>query len=341
MDQSTERGIAALTVLGTELGREIPDPAFCAAARCASTVNPWFSFQDICFAARALAYDMLQEDMLRSWAERYPSPTPARTLTVGIIMAGNLPMVGFHDLLCTLMSGHRCLVKPSSKDRPMTDYLLERLHYIDPQLPIGYWTNTSVDAVIATGSDNTNRYFRARFHTVPTLFRGSRHSVAILTGEESEIELIGLAEDIFRYNGMGCRSVSRLFLPAGYDPTTLLPFFGRYAEVNPKYRNNYRQTKALARMQNRPFLDGGFYILTPAETTFSDALSQITYSHYTDLQEVVDWLTSHDRSIQCIVSREMVQARCVPFGQAQHPHLDDYADGVDTMRFLQEIKKSH
>lgn len=324
--------IATMAALGTELGAATPTPAFREAVQRAIQANPWFMPEDIRHAARALADDMLQADKLTRWLAAYDIPA-ATQRTVGIVMAGNLPMVGFHDLLCVLAAGHRCLINPSSKDRAMTDYLIGRLRQLAPGLPLAYWHDEPVDAVIATGSDNTNRYFRSRFHDIPALLRGSRHSVAVLTGQETDDELQDLAEDMFRYNGMGCRSVSRLFVPPGYDIRALAATLGRYRGINPKYRNNYRQARALALMQGSTFTDGGFFLLVPADG-FPDTLSKITYSEYRTPDEVQAWLATHDRKLQCIVGRDQAHPRGVAFGRAQHPSLTDYADGRDTMQFL-------
>lgn len=199
----------------------------------------------------AIADDMLRRDRLETWLAPYPVPVavPRRVL---VVMAGNIPLVGFFDLLCVLAAGHRCLVKPSAKDRVLTEYVVGMLRELDPEVPVGFYDGSSpVDAVIATGSDNANRYFRTQYAGIPALLRGSRQSVAVLSGRETEAQLEGLADDIWAYSGLGCRRVSLLFVPEGYDLRLRMP------AVNEKYRNNYRQQKALLTMTGRPFRDLG------------------------------------------------------------------------------------
>ena len=200
----------------------------------ACRANGWFTPADVRRAVAAIADDMLRRDRLETWLAPYPVPVavPRRVL---VVMAGNIPLVGFFDLLCVLAAGHRCLVKPSAKDRVLTEYVVGMLRELDPEVPVGFYDGSSpVDAVIATGSDNANRYFRTQYAGIPALLRGSRQSVAVLSGRETEAQLEGLADDIWAYSGLGCRSVSLLFVPEGYDLRLRMP------AVNEKYRNNYR-----------------------------------------------------------------------------------------------------
>ena len=208
----------------------------------ACRANGWFTPADVRRAVAAIADGMLRRDRLETWLAPYPVPVavPRRVL---VVMAGNIPLVGFFDLLCVLAAGHRCLVKPSAKDRVLTEYVVGMLRELDPEVPVGFCDGSSpVDAVIATGSDNANRYFRTQYAGIPALLRGSRQSVAVLSGRETEAQLEGLADDIWAYSGLGCRSVSLLFVPEGYDLRLRMP------AVNEKYRNNYRQQKALLTM---------------------------------------------------------------------------------------------
>ncbi len=217
----------------------------------ACRANGWFTPADVRRAVAAIADGMLRRDRLETWLAPYPVPVavPRRVL---VVMAGNIPLVGFFDLLCVLAAGHRCLVKPSAKDRVLTEYVVGMLRELDPEVPVGFYDGLSpVDAVIATGSDNANRYFRTQYAGIPALLRGSRQSVAVLSGRETEAQLEGLADDIWAYSGLGCRSVSLLFVPEGYDLRLRMP------AVNEKYRNNYRQQKALLTMTGRPFRDLG------------------------------------------------------------------------------------
>ena len=213
--------------------------------------NGWFTPADICRAVAAVADGMLRRDALAEWLAPFPVPVaePRRVL---VVMAGNIPLVGFFDMLCVLAAGHRCLVKPSAKDTVLMEYVIGLLRGIDPQVPVEFYDgSTSPDAVIATGSDNANRYFRAQYAGIPALLRGNRQSVAVLGGRETPAQLTALADDIWAYSGLGCRSVSLLFLPEGYDLQLRMP------EGNVKYRNSYRQQKALLTMGGQPFRDLG------------------------------------------------------------------------------------
>lgn len=293
----------------------------------ACRANEWFTPGDIRRAVAALVRDMLQRKRLENWLAPYPVPV-AEARRVLVVMAGNIPLVGFFDLLCVVASGHRCAVKPSGKDTVLMRYVVDLLRGIDPGVPVEFYDGEgAVDAVIATGSDNANRYFRARYADVPALLRGSRQSVAVLSGEETERQLAGLADDIWAYSGLGCRNVSLVFLPAGYDLRLTMP------GVNDKYRNNYRQTKALLTMTGQPFTDLGAAVVVQ-QRAFPGALSQVACSHYDDLQEVGQWLAEHDEALQCVVSECAEHPRRVDFGCAQSPALTDYPDARDVIAFL-------
>ena len=294
----------------------------------ACRVNGWFTPADIRRAVRAIACDMLQREKLEAWLADYPALPVAEPRRVLVVMAGNIPLVGFFDLLCVLAAGHRCLVKPSAKDRVLTEYVVGMLRELDPEVPVGFYDGSSpVDAVIATGSDNANRYFRTQYAGIPALLRGSRQSVAVLSGRETEAQLEGLADDIWAYSGLGCRSVSLLFVPEGYDLRLRMP------AVNEKYRNNYRQQKALLTMTGRPFRDLGSAVAVE-ERAFPAALSRIACSRYKTLGEVEAWLAQHDAELQCVVSECVSHGRRTGFGRAQSPALTDYPDDRDVIAFL-------
>lgn len=306
-------------------------PATEAVIEAAVRENPWFTADSICAAVEAIRHEMLDRTRLEAWLHPYRIPvgTPQRVL---VVMAGNIPLVGFFDLLCVTVSGHHCMVKPSSKDRILIAYILDTLHAVDPTLPVGLYDGSTVpDAVIATGSDNTNRYFRTAYAGIPTLLRGSRQSVAVLSGDESEADLQGLAEDIWLHNGLGCRNVSLLLLP---DRMSFPPL--RPPQLHPKYRNNYRQTKALLEMTGRHCidLDGAAAV---EQEEFPNALSLLAYHRYRSLKEAAAWLKAHDREIQCVVTRCLDHPRRVDFGTAQHPRLTDYPDAVDVVAFLERL----
>ena len=320
--------IETFSALGARLLGFGDDDATRAVIDSACRANGWFTPADIRRAVRAIACDMLQREKLEAWLADYPALPVAEPRRVLVVMAGNIPLVGFFDLLCVLAAGHRCLVKPSAKDRVLTEYVVGMLRELDPEVPVGFYDGSSpVDAVIATGSDNANRYFRTQYAGIPALLRGSRQSVAVLSGRETEAQLEGLADDIWAYSGLGCRSVSLLFVPEGYDLRLRMP------AVNEKYRNNYRQQKALLTMTDRPFRDLGSAVAVE-ERAFPAALSRIACSRYKTLGEVEAWLAQHDAELQCVVSECVSHGRRTGFGRAQSPALTDYPDDRDVIAFL-------
>lgn len=291
----------------------------------ATEENEWFSREDILMAVDAIREEFLSADKLQRWAAQY---TPSAARRTAIIMAGNIPLVGFFDLLCALMAGHRVAVKPSSKDRALTNYIIELLQDISPSIPIeAYDEQTAYDMVIATGSDLTAQHFRKRYTSTPTLIRGSRHSVAVLAGDETQEELQALQQDIFSYSGLGCRNISLIFLPEGCDLPLCPPQMGEM------YRGTYRHTKAMRTMLGQPYADYGECIAVE-EKAFSPNISQINYARYSTIDEVEQWIKENDEQLQCIVTHAISHPRAVTFGRAQYPTLDDYADGVDVMEFL-------
>lgn len=296
----------------------------------ATARNGWFTAEDILYAVDALRAEMLQEEKLSAWLSAYDFSGKTQK-RVAIIMAGNIPLVGFFDLLCVLASGHAALVKPSNKDSVLMRYVIDALRDIEPRIPIdSYSDGCEIDAIIATGSNNTKRYFSSEFADKPSLLRGNRHSAAVLSGDESAAELDGLQSDIFRYSGLGCRNVSLLLVPRGYVPNI------GAVPVNRKYAGNYRQTKALLTMTRQKFTDNSICLLTESDQ-FPASLSTISYFEYGSLSEAEEWLTAHDDELQCVVSNCINHPRRVAFGEAQRPRLTDYPDDNDVMRFLQSI----
>lgn len=288
--------------------------------------NGWFTPTDITTAVEAIRSTMLSKEALREWLSHYRlTATPQR---VAIVMAGNIPLVGFFDLLCTLCSGHTAYVKPSSKDRILMEYIVAQLKEIEPSIPIYTYAPTEqYDLAIATGSDEANDYFRSHFATTRALLRGSRHSVAVLDGTETVEELQGLMKDITLYSGSGCRSVSLIFAPRGTEIE--LP---HTAPTNPKLGNNLRSRRALYTIQKRPFDDCHAFLIVEGKE-FPTSLAEVALYRYDDIAEVERWLDAQHNGIQCVVSH-LPLPNAIPFGQAQYPTLRDYADGVDTMLFL-------
>ena len=296
--------------------------------------NCWFTEGDIRYAVEALRDEMLDSAKLSNWLSHYPSVATRDAKRVAIIMAGNIPLVGFFDLLCVLASGHIPYVKPSSKDRVLEEYFEQLLLEIEPSLRIErYVEGAEYDAVIATGGDSANLYFRSAFAGTPCLLRGSRHSVAVLSGKESKEDIACLADDVFIHSGLGCRNVSLVFVPKGYKLS--LPT----RKMGLAYHNNYLQCRALLTMRGVEFEDLGEAVLVPSKAEFPRFLSQINVVEYTSLEDIKQWLSENDERLQCVVGAiSGLHTRCVAFGQAQSPTLFDYADERDTMQFLAEIE---
>lgn len=294
----------------------------------ACAANEWFTPSDISRAIEAIREQFLDREKLQRWLTHY-NIQPQCSRRVSIIMAGNIPLVGFFDLMCVLMCGHTALVKPSSKDRVLTEYIIGELLAISPALPIILCDKAEdCDMVIATGGDSAAAYFQSRYATTPSLIRGSRHSLAVLGGDESDEELRSLACDIFTYSGLGCRNVSLVMLPRGAELRLPAP-----ESLSDMYRGCYLSSRALMMMTSQPHIDLG-YALAVERQGFSDNISCINYCYYDSLEQVEQWLAENDEKIQCVVTRKVDHPRRVDFGRAQYPTLFDYADGVDVMKFL-------
>lgn len=288
----------------------------------AIAANGWFTRADILRAVEAIRTEMLDREKLMAWLSHYTKAVEPKR--VAVIMAGNIPLVGFFDLLCVVAAGHECHVKPSSKDSVLMRYVVEQLRDIESSIAIyNYSADATYDMAIATGGDDANAYFRTHFAGTRTLLRGSRHSVAVLNGNESAEELQALHNDITAYSGLGCRSVSMLFVPCGY-----VPDFKRGEAENAKLRRNIQAMRATLTIEGAEFWDAGAFIMRRGED-FAQSLAVVTLREYLDIGEVSEWIEENTEHIQCVVSHSDI-----PFGRAQYPALMDYADGVDTMRFL-------
>lgn len=323
-----------------ELAGKFTGPEWERAVEAAGRANEWFTPGQIGRAAAALREEMLAPERLREWLSVYRKPAEFQVKNVGIVMAGNLPLVGFADLAAAVAVGHRAVVKPSSKDRPLMEFVVERLResgceieLVDELGPEG------LGGLIATGGDAARDSFAARFAGVPSLLRGSRQSVAVLTGCETDDELKGLAEDMFLYWGLGCRSVVRLFVPEGFDMGALAARLAAFfPESHPKYTECYRYARAMAAMGGDVWADGGFFMLrrVPLEAgPAAPKLAEALWSEYNSMDEIAVWLTEHEGVLQCAagaVSGDF--PRRVALGRTQCPGWRDYADGVDTVEFL-------
>ena len=313
--------IEIFTELGVRL-QSIPQSVIAAAEE----QNEWFC--QIPTAIDAICSQMLSREKLCSWLALYPTAQHAPK-RIGIIMAGNIPAVGFADLLYVIASGNIPVVKYSSKDRVLMEYIVGQLLEIESALTIEQMgSNSQIDALIATGSDTAALHFRTLYGEIPTLIRGSRHSIAVLTGGESSSEIDGLQCDIFTYSGLGCRNVSLVFAPKGFDLQITVP------PMPQGYNNNYRHTRALMTMQGVEFKDLGGAIAIEGEAKFPRHISCINIYRYSSLADVEAWIGENNHRLQCVVSSVEQLPRRVDFGMAQYPGLNDYADDVDVMKFL-------
>ena len=314
------------TTLGERLSRFGGDDASNHIIEEAIAANGWFTRVDILRAVEAIRIEMLDRDKLTAWLSHYSKAIEPKR--VAVIMAGNIPLVGFFDLLCVVAAGHECHLKPSSKDSVLMRYVVDQLRDIDPNIAIcDYSADAAYDMAIATGGDDANAYFREHFASTRTLLRGSRHSVAVLSGEESAEELQALHNDITAYSGLGCRSVSMLFVPQGYVPT-----FERGVAENVKLRRNIQAMRATLTIEGAEFWDAGAFVMRRGED-FAQSLAVVTLREYSGIEDVKAWIRDNAEHIQCVVSKLDIEGS-QPMGRAQYPALMDYADGVDTMRFL-------
>ena len=293
--------------------------------------NRWFTPEFINLSLKNIAKEFLQKEKLESWVSSYYLDDNITSKNVGIVMAGNIPLVGFHDFLSVFIAGHKQTIKLSSKDDVLLKHIVDKLFERQPILNESILFSDllkSCEAYIATGSNNTARYFDYYFGRYPNIIRRNRTSVAILTGNETLKELELLADDVHIYFGLGCRNVTKIYVPAGYDFVPLLDTFKKYKYFSDhtKYRNNYDYNLALLIMNNVYYMTNESVLLVKNEEVFSP-ISQLNYSFYEDLK-VVQNLFDDDKRIQCTVGDN------IEFGQAQQPSLFNYADGIDTMQFL-------
>ena len=301
--------------------------------------NGWFTPEQVKFSVQSWA-KALTVDNLNQWLSNYDF-SKIEPKKVGLILAGNIPLVGFHDFLSVLISGHDVLVKTSSNDQHLLKFLAKYLIAIQPEL------NSKItfvegklegfDAVIATGSNNTARYFEYYFKDKPSIIRKNRNSVAVLDGTETFEDLVGLGEDIFRYFGLGCRNVSKLFVPKGYNFDNFFKAMYEYRDVihYEKYANNYDYNKAVFLMSNFQLLDNEFLTIKE-DVSYASPISSVFYEFYENLEEIATRLNADAEQIQCVVSKNLIP-NSVAFGQTQQPKLWDYADNVDTLAFLNNL----
>jgi hypothetical protein len=298
--------------------------------------NGWYTPENVYFSIQSWATALTEENM-EKWLSAYNLEIN-KPKNVGLILAGNIPLVGFHDFLSVLISGNNVLIKTSSNDQHLLPFLAKYLIAIEPELSSritfveGKLEN--FDAVIATGSNNTARYFEYYFKDKPSIIRKNRNSIAVLNGEETKEQLIALGEDIFRYFGLGCRNVSKIFVPKGYSFNAFFEAIFEYQDIihYEKYANNYDYNKAVFLMSNFKLLDNGFLTIKE-DSSYASPISSVFYEFYENIDDLQNRLESENEQIQCIVSNALVK-NSINFGQTQRPNLWDYADNVDTVSFL-------
>jgi hypothetical protein len=301
-------------------------------------INQWFTSENVRFALNAVANELTEEN-LRRWTGAYPVLAEKNEpVTIGLIFAGNIPMAGFHDFLTVLISGNHLIAKTSSKDPELIPFFGEILNSLNPGFTETFRFTTGVlsgfDAVIATGSNNSSRYFEYYFEKYPGIIRKNRNSIAIIDGSETAEEIEALGKDIFTYFGLGCRNVSKIFIPEGYDFRVMPEKWASWSYLtnHSGYANNYDYNKAVLLVNRQPFHDAGF-LLMKEENRLTSPVSVLyfeTYSSKAILKNRTDQLKDN---LQCIIGKDNV-----PFGESQTPHLWDYADEIDTMEFL--LKKN-
>lgn len=301
--------------------------------------NKWFTLDNQKDSANAIATRFLNQANLEKWTADY-SLEPKESKSVGLILAGNIPMVGFHDVLSTFIAGHKTQVKLSDKDPFVLLYLFELMAKWVPESTDYFKIVDKLkdfDAVIATGSNNTARYFNSYFKHVPNIIRANRSSVAILDGAETADDLSALGNDIFRYFGLGCRNVSKLYVPEGYDFQFLMEGLHEFRKIvlNDKYKNNFDYNYALFEINRTPYINNGCLLLLE-DASLHSRIASLHYEFYKDEEDLNGKMETIKDDLQCAVSR-IGEGGFIPFGKAQEPELWDYADGVDTLKFLETI----
>lgn len=332
-----QQRIQAFDQLGNHL-EQFSNEAFQSLAESARLENPWFTEGNVKMALAGIQ-SFLKRDALIRWTSPY-NLQPSNPRTIALVMAGNIPLVGFHDFLSVLISGNRVQIKLSSKDSRLLKYLIKHLVWLEP----GFEEYISIkerlenfDAIIATGSDNSARYFESYFGKYPNIIRKNRTSCAIITGGESEAEIENLGADIFSYFGLGCRNVSKIYVPKDYDLARLLSRWVSFKDVihHHKYCNNYDYQKSILLVNTMRFLDNGFILFQENEKLVSP-ISVLYYEYYSSESDLKSKLAENADKLQCIVGNPPLAT--VAFGQTQSPLLEDYADQINTLKFLSELK---
>ena len=336
-------GRAADSILSGEQEFWTEYPVLQLAVEKATHHNSWFTPSNIAFSFNAWK-EVLHEEMLREWLKSYELMNRNKGFgRIAVIMAGNIPLVGFHDFLSVLISGHRFIGKLSTDDKIILPAIAEVLIRIDSRFrSMIQFTETTLngfDAIIATGSNNTARYFEYYFSKYPHIIRKNRSGVGVLSGNENEASMLQLGSDICTYFGLGCRNISKVFIPEGFRPEKLFAAIEPYAAIlgnHNKYMNNYSYHRSVFLLNNTRHLDNGVFILTESNQ-YSSPIPVLYYEYYSDMVVLREKLKRDDEFIQCIANEIFTGSNTTPLGKTQHPGLGDYADGIDTMKFLNEL----
>jgi hypothetical protein len=337
-----EERIILFSKLGDILGQKLENGQLDSIINLAQSKNPWFTKDNIKLSISGILKYFLSEPKIVAFVNKYPDDyfNPSRPFNVGIVAAGNLPLVCFQDVLQVLIAGHKVLLKPSSQDEVLIGYLRELMVEIEPQ--VADYFNFSdrlniTDAVIATGSGNTSRYFEYYFANKPNIIRKNRNSVAVISGNETKTQLSNLGDDIFSYFGLGCRNVSHMFVPQGYDFSTFFESieYWNIITMHSKYNNNYEYMKSIYLVNRESHLDNGFLLLKESEAVASP-ISVLFFQYYSSLDQVKTWLKINEDQVQVVVSSNP-EISNIPLGKTQNPELNDYADNLDVIEFLNKV----
>jgi hypothetical protein len=327
-----------------QLGQKLDDksPMYWSILQKASLQNPWFTPDNIDLAIAAIRSECLNFDLLSSFVSRYKIDVTTISQKVGIVCAGNIPLVGWHDIMCVFLSGHTACIKPSDKDTVLIPYFIDILISLDGRCGEYFILVEKVkdyDAIIATGSNNSALHFEQYFSHVPHIIRRNRNSIAVLSGTESIDSLTALGKDIFYYFGLGCRNVSLICVPSGFDVKVLYEAWEPFKDISNhhKYNNNYEYNLATSLLNKEKFSHNEFVILLESDLIAS-RIATVHLMTYTDINILQSWIAKNRDQIQCVVSRvEDLGIDTVDFGFAQKPSIDTYADGMDTMHFLTNL----
>jgi len=306
--------------------------------RCSNS-NPWFTAENIIRALNGIS-ELTEEEKLKNWLSKYSIPDEIKQQKVGVIMAGNIPLAGFHDLMCILLTGNHCVARLSADDQMLLPWLVSLMTpEIQSLISIERERIPNTNAIIATGSNNSSRYFEYYFKSKPHIIRKNRHSVAVLTGNETEADYAKLSEDIFLYFGLGCRSITKLYVPENWSPESFFTIAQNWKHLmnHSRYSNNYEYQKAVFLVNSQQHWDPGFMLMKEDERIYSP-VSVVNYQVYTSIKSVLNELDQAKDQLQCIVCKDNeFVPKSIPLGMAQHPGPEVFADHIDTIDFLLKL----